>query len=89
MPVPGYQEFMLPLLKIASDGQEHTVAEAMETLARQMSIPDADRDILLPSGTQTRFYNRVTWALTYLNKSAFEKPLSEPRQRRNIPSPPA
>jgi restriction system protein len=23
----------------------------------------------LPSGTQTRFYNRVTWALTYLSKS--------------------
>lgn len=69
MPVPGYQEFMLPLLKIASDGQEHTVAKAMETLARVMEIPEADRDTLLPSGTQTRFYNRVTWAITYLYKS--------------------
>ena len=69
MPVPGYQEFMLPLLKIAGDSQEHTFADAMERLARQMEISEADRDILLPSGTQTRFYNRVIWAITYLYKS--------------------
>jgi restriction system protein len=69
MSVPGYQEFMLPLLRIASDGQEHTVTEAMDTIAQQMGISDRDRDEPLPSGTQTRFYNRVTWALTYLSKS--------------------
>lgn len=69
MAIPGYQEFMLPLLRIAGDGKEHSVTDAMTTLAFQMKISDADRDILLPSGTQTRFYNRVTWALTYLNKS--------------------
>lgn len=69
MPVPGYQDFMLPLIRIASDGKDHTVHEAMDTLALQMKISAADRDALLPSGTQTRFYNRVTWALTYLSKS--------------------
>jgi restriction system protein len=60
---------MLPLLRIASDGRDHTVTEAMDTIARTMHISDVDRDELLPSGTQTRFYNRVTWALTYLSKS--------------------
>ena len=75
MSIPGYQDFMLPLLKIAADGQEHTVTEAMDALARQMNITHVDRDVLLPSGTQTRFYNRVTWALTYLTKSLLlEKP---------------
>src|SRR5829696_5584996 len=69
MAVPGYQDFMLPLLKVASDGQEHTVAGAMDQLAQQFEITQADRDELLPSGTQTRLYNRVTWALTYLSKS--------------------
>ena len=24
---------------------------------------------MLPSGTQTQFYNRLTWAVTYLTKS--------------------
>jgi restriction system protein len=69
MSVPGYQEFMLPLLRIAADGQEHSVAEAMETLAAEMGISEQDQAILLPSLVQTRFYNRVTWAVTYLSKS--------------------
>lgn len=69
MPIPGYQEFMLPLLRIASDGSEHSAADAMESIADEFGISEADRDEMLPSGTQTRFYNRVTWALTYLSKS--------------------
>lgn len=69
MPVPGYQKFMLPLLRIAGDGAEHTVSQAMTTLADQFEISEAEREQALPSGAQTRFYNRVTWALTYLSKS--------------------
>jgi restriction system protein len=69
MSIPGYQDFMLPLLQIAADGTEHRVAEAMETLAVQLGITEAEQELMLPSGTQTRFYNRVTWALTYLSKS--------------------
>jgi restriction system protein len=69
MAVPGYQEFMLPLLRIASDGKEHSVPETMATLAEQMKIGDEDRDAILPSGTMTRYYNRVTWAVVYLSKS--------------------
>lgn len=68
MAVPGYQDFMLPLLRIAGDGKEHSVAEVMVTLAEQMKISEQDRDVLLASG-QTRFYNRVMWAETYLSKS--------------------
>jgi restriction system protein len=68
MAVPAYQEFMLPLLRIAADGKEHSVQEVMATLAEQMKISEADRDVLLASG-QTRFYNRVMWAETYLSKS--------------------
>jgi restriction system protein len=69
MSIPGYQDFMLPLLRIAADGMEHRVAEAMETLAVQLGITESEQELMLPSGTQTRFYNRVTWALTYLSKS--------------------
>lgn len=69
MSIPGYQDFMLPLLQIAADGQEHTVSEAIETLAKKMNITEEDRELLLPSGLQTRYYNRLTWAITYLTKS--------------------
>src|SRR5262245_58954625 len=69
MAVPGYQDFMLPLLKIAADGREHSISDAMEILATQMGVSDVDQDIMLPSGTQTQYYNRVSWAITYLTKS--------------------
>ena len=69
MPVPGYQEFMLPLVKLAADGQEHKIADAIDALADQFDVSEQDREIVLPSGTQPRLYNRVTWALTYLTKS--------------------
>lgn len=74
MPVPGYQEFMLPMLTLASDGEEHTVTEAMETLAISMGISDTDREQMLPSGTQTQYRNRVQWASYYLYRSGlFER----------------
>jgi len=73
MAITGYQDFMLPLLRIARDGQQHSVNEAMATLAAQMKMSDQERDLLLPSGKQTQFYNRVTWALTYLSKSLWRR----------------
>ena len=69
MAIPGYQEFMLPLLKLASDGREHTMADAVETLTAQMGISEADQALTLASGPTTRVYNRIGWALTYLTKS--------------------
>lgn len=69
MGVPGYQEFMLPLLRVAADGQEHKIAEAMVVLAKQMGISEEDQQLMLPSGTQTYYYNRICWAITYLTKS--------------------
>ena len=69
MPIPGYQDFMLPILKLASDGREHSISETLEVLGTQMGITEADQELVLPSGTQTRFYNRMTWAVTYLTKS--------------------
>ena len=69
MAIPGYQEFMLSLVKLAADGQEHKITDAIDALAGNFNVSEAEREIMLPSGTQTRLYNRVTWALTYLTKS--------------------
>jgi len=38
MPVPGYQEFMLPLVKLASNGQEHKITDAIDALADQFGV---------------------------------------------------
>ena len=69
MSVPGYQDFMLPLLTLASDDQEHGLSDAIESLAKQFGLSEQDQELMLPSGTQTRLYNRVTWGLTYLTKA--------------------
>ena len=68
MPVPDFQTLMLPLLKLARDGQEHTYAEAVERLAEEFQLSNDDRAQLLKSG-QTRLYNRVGWTTTYLKKA--------------------
>ena len=69
VPIPGYQQFLLPLLELAADGNEHTLSDAIEATADRLRVPASERDELLPSGTQTKLYNRVSWALTYLNRA--------------------
>lgn len=69
MPIPDYQSFMLPLLKLASDRQTHSLREAYEKIADEFDLSDEDREELLPSGTQQTYKNRIGWARTYLKKA--------------------
>jgi restriction system protein len=69
MPIPDFQSIMLPLLELTSDGEEHSLKEAVEALANDYQLTQEERSELLPSGQQQVFYNRVGWANTYLKKS--------------------
>jgi restriction system protein len=69
MPVPGHQSMMRPLLEILSDGKDHVVRQAMQQIADKLALTDADREELIPSGTQRLLDNRVGWARTYLLKA--------------------
>lgn len=69
MVVPDFQSLMLPLMKLAADGQPHAVAEAREALATQFGLTQADREEPLPSGGQAKFANRVAWAKSYLQQA--------------------
>jgi len=60
---------MLPLLRIAADHKEHSLAEARDALASHFSLTDAEREERLPSGRQFRFSNRVAWAKVYLQQA--------------------
>ncbi len=68
MPIPDYQTVMLPLLKLTSDGKEHQIRDAVNALADQFQLTDAERKETLPSGGIV-FANRVGWARTYLKKA--------------------
>jgi restriction system protein len=65
MAVPDFQSFFKPLLDFAADGKEHSIQEARDTIAAKLCLPAEDMNELLPSGTQTKFDNRVAWAKSY------------------------
>lgn len=69
MPVPGFQDFMLPLLQLASNGAEHKLADCYDPMADHFALSEEDRHDLLPSGKKTRLVDRVQWANTYLRQA--------------------
>lgn len=77
MPVPKFYEFLLPVLKILSDGQERSIHEIYDLAAEQLEVANEARKILVPSGVQTVHNNRVSWARTYLKKAGL---VSTPRR---------
>jgi restriction system protein len=66
MAIPDYQTLMLPVLKVANDGNEHRISDVVDTLAAEFNLTEAEREELLPSRKQATFNNRVHWARTYL-----------------------
>lgn len=77
MPIPDYQTLMLPLLRFAADGNDHTTREAVEVLSTEFQLTPAERNELLASGQQAIFNNRVGWANSYLKKAGL---LESPRR---------
>lgn len=67
--IPTYQEFMRPLLEIASNGNEIKIRDAINSLADQFHLTQDERLEKLPSGRVTVLDNRIGWAKTYLTKS--------------------
>lgn len=67
--IPEFHLLMLPLLRFAADGEEHSLADARGPLADHFSLTDDERKELLPSGQQPRFNNRVAWAKVYLGRA--------------------
>lgn len=77
MAVPDFQSFFKPLLEIAGDGKEHAIKDARKMIASAMKLTEEDLKEMLPSGTQSKFDNRVAWAKIYLTKA---KVLEAPRR---------
>lgn len=66
MPIPDFQSLMLPIMKIAQDGEEHTMREVRQRIGDELGLSDAERKQLLPSGSQPVFTNRIAWARAHL-----------------------
>lgn len=69
MGVPDFQSFFYPILKFSSDGQEHSLDEIRDFLTQKLSLTDEDKAERVPSGTQTKFDNRIYWTKSYFSKA--------------------
>src|SRR5437588_2449326 len=69
MAIPKYDEIMLPLLKVLSDGQAHTKRELTEKMADHFKLTPEERQQMLPSTRATYIGHRTGWAGFGLRKA--------------------
>jgi restriction system protein len=69
VPVPDFQSFFMPVLRLTSDGNEHTMAELRERIAEDLKLTLEDLSQKVPSGVPGVFANRVAWSTVYMTKA--------------------
>jgi restriction system protein len=70
MPVPTFDEFIAPLLKLLAERREGmSIVDVYETLADRAKLSSDDRAELLPSGAQPVYKNRIGWAHDRLKRA--------------------
>jgi len=75
MSLPSFQQLMLPALAVVCQKLEEIhVSRIEEELVRALKISEEDLSRLVPSGQQTIFANRLTWARCYLVKAGLVEP---------------
>jgi restriction system protein len=67
--LPSYDEIRKVMLEYLGDGKERKFSEIVDYVAKYYNLSEEELSELLPSGTQTKFENRVWWARTYMAKA--------------------
>lgn len=67
--LPKYFEFYTPFLTVLNDGEIHAFKEIQQSIAKMLNLSNDQLAEILPSGRQSVFCNRVSWAKTYLLKA--------------------
>jgi restriction system protein len=70
VPVPFFQDIMLPLLEAIADGQEHQLRSVRQKMAPRFGLTENDLQGKTPSGANNLFANRVAWASTHLKRAS-------------------
>jgi len=70
MAIRDFQSYMNPVLDVLGDGEERSVRATIDAVGDRTGIGPDDLLEMLPSGRQPLFYNRVSWAITFLSKAA-------------------
>ena len=66
--IPKYDEMILPILKIISDGKEYNNSKIEDELSKVFNLTDEDRKIKHKSGVRV-VYDRISWAKSYMKQA--------------------
>ena len=69
MGIPNFQSLLLPMLRVAGEGQAQTFAQARARLASEFNLTAAEQEELAPSLRQPLFVTRIAWAALYLQRA--------------------
>jgi restriction system protein len=69
MPIPDYQTFMLPTLKILAAHDTLRRLDIVERAGAALALTDTEKGQMLASGRGTVLLSRVVWALTYMKQA--------------------
>jgi restriction system protein len=67
--IPDFQTIMYPVLDHLRDGQEHALQELVSRLSDHFQLGPEHLAVMVPSGQQPLFKNRVAWAISYLKNA--------------------
>ena len=75
MAIPKHYEIRIPVLEMLSDNKEIKLRDFLEPLAKHFNLSDDEVATEYDSGNGHIFYDRISWALSYLNMASLvEKP---------------
>lgn len=73
--MPTWEEFMIPTLRVLSDGTMRHWREFHPLVADVVGLSEEQRTEVLPSGSQLKYQNRIGWGVSFLaNVGALDRP---------------
>lgn len=74
MGIPSYQEFIEPLLRFLAEHKEPVrTKQVYEAMSDAMELTAEEKALVLPSGTQPIYHNRIGWAHDRLKRSGYSE----------------
>lgn len=81
MSIPKYNELYGAVLQSLKDGKIHDYRDMKKYVANAFNLSEEDRALMLPSGRQSVFDNRIGWARTYLKQAGL---IESPSRGRHV-----
>ena len=73
--MPSWEGFMIPTLRVLSDGIERHWRDFQPLVANEARLTDQQQTQMLPSGKGLTFHNRIGWGVSFLtNVGALQRP---------------